>query len=129
MSRAPKKEMRFGAVCQKREIGYSLHLSSFDLALYEKPDECSSQKGGPYICFVDERTFSEIKKSKHGIFRADSNYPSEYSEGQQTEVSFYDMNIRKFYLRDEYESLSAKWLNDLSKEQREELMKKYEKLD
>jgi hypothetical protein len=126
MNKAPKKEMRFGAICQKREIGYSLHLSWLDLALYEEPEGCSSQKGGPYICFVDERTFSEIKKSKHGIFRADSNYPSEYSEGQKTEVSFYEMNIRTFYLRDEYENQMALGTIRMSKEELEEKYKDFD---
>lgn len=122
-----KTKKRFPAVCQKwdeierdwgtRPDGYSLHLSFADLTIFtldyqngleeEDPDEYSLPDGEPYYCLIDEKIFSEVRKSEHGIWRTDENYPEEYDDKKHKGISFYDMNMRELYLRDEEETKTA----------------------
>lgn len=115
----PKKS--FPAVCQKwdeverdwgtRPDGYSLHLSCADLTIFrldyedgledEDPDEYSTPDGEPYVCLIDEKIFSEIRKSEHGIWRTDENYPEEYDDKKHKDISFYDMNLRQMSFQEE----------------------------
>ena len=105
-SKSVKKIKLYGVVCQKREKGYSLHFSFSDLALYEDPclplsKTKSDEK--PYICVVDEKTFSELQESGHGILYRDNDCPARYTEDEKREISFYDMNVREMALQEQVE--------------------------
>ena len=82
-------EKKHRVLCQKweesecgwgtRPDGYSLHLTDEDRRQFikdywagmpkEAPYEYSRQDGMPYWVEVDEKTYNEILKSKHGIRR------------------------------------------------------------